>query len=80
MAREFRAALNVRLKLPRFDKYEGMNMGWTDYAAIAALGISVLNLVIVSGLLSDIRGVTQSVDRQLVEIREITPRGLRPRS
>lgn len=44
-------------------------MDWTDYAAIAALSISLVNLMMISGLVSDIRGVTRTVDRQLVEIR-----------
>lgn len=49
-------------------------MDWTDYAAVAALVISVINLLIVSGLLSDVRSVVRTVDRQLVEIRSRSTR------
>ena len=44
-------------------------MDWTDYAAIAALAVSLANLIMISGIVSDVRGVTRTVDRQLVEIR-----------
>lgn len=45
-------------------------MEWTDIVAILALAISLINLVIVTGLLSDIRSITRNVDRQLMETRE----------
>lgn len=45
-------------------------MDWTDIAALAALGVSLINLVILSGMLSDIRSITRTVDRQLTETRE----------